>query len=130
LRTVGWAITFFYLLAGYSTYKNSTLYPFQYIPEQNDWQAFEYLKKNVKDSEIILCARPRMLTLYTDKKCMIFAWQHTLLENKAVFDSMQVKYLLVINNIAGDFFHNYLNQVGHPLDSNQIADRYMLYTLR
>jgi hypothetical protein len=61
---------------------------------------------------------------------MIHAWQYPMGANKKVFDSMHVKYLLLVSGFVEDYYHTYLNQYQHPIDSMNIAPGYELYTLR
>ena len=126
---VGLGLTIFYLVVGLRYLKSTTIPSAAGIPKQADIQAFNYLKDHVKDDEIILCARPRLTTLYTNKKCVIHAWQLPMETNKRVFDSMKVKYVL-LNGIVDDYYHAYLNRFQHPVDSMNIAPGYVLYTLR
>jgi hypothetical protein len=128
-RYIGIALTCIYLFAGLWYFKNTTKPPTGYVPELKDKQAFGYIATQVGDSDIILCSRPRLTTLYTNKRCMIHAWQYPMEVNKKVYDSMKVKYLLM-NGIVDDYYHAYLNQYEHPLDSVQIAPGYVLYRLR
>lgn len=130
LRFIGVGITVLCLYAG-GRYLKSTLHtPITYVPTAPDYKAFDYIRTHVADSDIILCARPRLLTLYTGKKCIIHAWQHPMPHNKKVFDSMQVKYLLLMHGIVEDYYKTYLYQYQHPTDSVHIAPGYWLYTLR
>jgi hypothetical protein len=129
-RYVGLAFTFIYLFAGLKYLKGTLQPPANYVPEARDRQAFEYLKTHVAQDELIVCARPRLITLYTDRKCIIHAWQHPMEENKRVFDSLQAKYLLQIPDIVNDYYTTYLNHYQHPIDSVDIAPGYRLYTLR
>lgn len=130
LRFVGVGITVLCLYAG-GRYLKSTLHtPSTYVPTAPDNKAFEYIRSHVNDSDIILCARPRLVTLYTGKKCIIHAWQHPMPENKRVFDSMQVKYLLLMEGFVDDYYKTYLYQHQHPIDSALLAPGYWLYTLR
>lgn len=127
---LGMAFCAIYLFAGLKHLRETTLPPSGYVPEQKDYQAFSYLKQNVKPDELIVCARPRLVTLYTDRKCIIHAWQHPHAENKRVFDSMGAKYLLIAYGIVEDYYHEYLNNYQHPIDSTVIAEGYTLYKLR
>jgi len=123
-------LTVLYLMAG-GRYLRSTMNSDKtLVPAQRDEQAFRYIKQHVSDSDLIICARPRMLTLYTNKRCVIHAWQHPMETNKRVFDSMQAKYLLIVDDIAANYYHAYLNSYEHATDSTLIAAGYMLYKLR
>ena len=129
LQYVAVAITVICLLSGYQYMRATTRTPLGFVPEAADYQAFSYLSQHVSDTDLILCPGPRLLTLYTNRRCMIFAWQLSPEDNKKVCDSMHVKYVLTMKGIANDFFHAYL-QVAHPTDSLSIADGYMLYTVK
>ena len=128
-RYIGIALTCIYLFAGLRYLSSTTKPPIGYVPELKDRQAFSYIATLVSDSDIILCSRPRLTTLYTNKRCMIHAWQYPMDVNKKVYDSMKVKYLHM-NGIVDDYYRAYLSQYERPLDSIQIAPGYMLYTLR
>ena len=128
-RYVALLLTFIYLFAGMKYLKATTLPPAGYVPEAKDQQAFNYIIAHVNDSDIIVCSRPRLVTLYTNKRCMIHAWQYPLDVNKKVFDSLHVRYLL-LNGIVDDYYRTYMHQYEHPVDSVNIAPGYVLYTLR
>lgn len=129
-KYIGIGLTVIYLLAG-GRYLRSTANPVTgYVPSPADRHAFSYISDHVSDTDIILCARPRLLTLYTGKRCMIHAWQYPMDVNKKVFDSLHVKYLLLVTGFVDDYYHTYLNQFQHPVDSTQIAPGYVLYSLR
>ncbi len=126
---VGLALTVVYLFAGLKYLISTTQPPSGYVPEFKDRQAFDYISTHVKDNDIIVCSRPRLTTLYTNKRCMIHAWQYPMDVNKKVFDRMGVKYVL-LNGIVDDYYKTYLHQYEHPVDSVAIAPGYTLYTLR
>ncbi len=128
-RYVALLLTFTSLFAGMRYLRTTTLPPFGYVPEPKDQQAFSYIVAHVSDSDIIICSRPRLTTLYTNKRCMIHAWQYSMDVNKKVFDSVHAKYLL-LNGIVDDYYKAYLYGYEHPTDSVTIAPGYMLYTLR
>lgn len=127
---IGLGMAVIVIFAGARHLRATLMPPVGYIPGDNDRQAFHYIDTHISDDDIIVCARPRMITLYTNKKCMIHAWQLPMQRNKEIFDSMKVKYLLVQSFIAEDYYREYLTGYEHPLDSLKIADKYMLYRLR
>lgn len=127
---VGVFLTAVYFFAGLRHLRMVASEPVNYVPEQADHKAFEYLRKNVGDSELIICSRPRLVSLYTDRKCIIHAWQLPMAENKRIFDSLNAKYLLIAYGIVEDYYHQYLNGYQHPVDSTEIAPGYTLYKLR
>ncbi len=128
-RYVALLLTFTYLFAGMRYLRTTTLPPFGYVPEAKDTQAFAYLSAHVNERDIIITSRPRLTTLYTNKRCMIHAWQYPMSVNKKVFDSVHAKYLLM-NGIVDDYYKTYLRDYEHPVDSVNIAPGYVLYTLR
>ncbi|MES2704281.1 MAG: glycosyltransferase family 39 protein [Bacteroidota bacterium] len=125
------AITCIYLLAG-SAYlkKAATEITPGCIPAPKDIAAFSYLSTHVKDNEIIVFTKPRALTLFTNRKAMNVSWQQSLEQNRKVFDSLGVKYMLVIDGFEDGFFKDYLRTAQPTIDSARIAEGYMLYTLR
>jgi hypothetical protein len=128
-RYIALLLAFTCLFAGMRYLRTTTLPPFGYVPEAKDRQAFNYITTHVNDSDIIICSRPHLTTLYTNKRCMIHAWQYPMDINKKVFDSVHAKYLLM-NGIVDDYYETYLHTYEHPTDSVAIAPGYVLYTLR
>jgi len=129
LRYIAVLLTFTYIFAGLLYLRSTTKPPYGYVPELKDKQAFNYIIQHVGDKDIILTSRPRLVTLYTNKRCIIHAWQYPYEVNKRVFDSLHVKYLL-LNGIVDDYYLDYLHHYGHPKDSTVIAPGYVLYILR
>ena len=100
------------------------------VPLDKEYQAFNYLKTHVRDNEIIIFTKPRFLTLYTDRKAVNVSWQMNPEMNKKYFDSLNVKYLLIVDGLDDSYFHDYLRNTQHPIDSARIAAGYTLYSLR
>jgi len=100
------------------------------IPQQKDLVAFRYISQHVNDRDIIIFTKPRALTLFTNKKSMNISWQLSQQMNKEIFDSMWVKYVLVIDGFDDSYFKTYFNDVQHPVDSVKISEGYTLYSLR
>jgi len=124
-------LTAIYLCVGFSYLKKSTKNaPAGCIPQQKDQVAFQYITQHVGNHDIIVFTKPRALTLFTGKRCMNVAWQITPEMNKKIFDSLQVKYMLVLDGLDDGYFKTYLNKVQHPLDSVRISEGYTLYSLR
>ena len=95
-----------------------------------DSAAFEYIRKHVKENEIIVFAKPRALNLYTGKKSVNIAWQKTPEQNKHFFDSLGVKYLLSRKGVEDEYITQYLQGTKVPLDSIIINDKYVIYNVR
>ena len=130
-RYAGLAMTAFYLLTGFHEMAFAATHDVPGgFPVAKDSMAIAQLRQRVPDSSLVLCARPRMMALYTEKRCMIHAWQRTLVENKRICDSMGVRYVLIIDGIADDWYHRYLNEAAHPADSTVLAPGYTLYSVR
>ena len=130
-RVLAGVITVFYLSVGFSFLKKSAKeIPPGCIPEQREFVAFDYISKHVKDNEIIAFAKPRLLTLYTNKKSINIAWYVAQETNKKVFDSLNVKYMLVLDGLEDGFFKDYMQTTQRPIDSLHIAPGYTLYSLR
>ena len=129
-RKIGLALTIVYLFAGFRYVASTTHQPQGYVPAPGDQQAFDYISKHVNDSDIIISTRPRQLTLYTNKRCMMYAWKYPPEINKRINDSMHVKYLLFTKGLLEEHYNSYMHTVQHPVDSVNIAEGYTLYTLR
>jgi len=129
-RLVAILLTVLYLRSEYSYIKTlDSPFPAGFIPKEADTIAFGYIKDHVNDSDIIVFTKPRALTLFTNKRTMNASWQSPETDKK-IFDSMQVKYILVLDGMDDRYFTSYLREVQHPVDSVKIADGYELYTLR
>ncbi len=122
--------TILYLVLGYNYIENITLAPAPgKIPQPKEMTAFSYITKHVDDADVIVFNKARALTLFTGKKAMCYSWEVSDDMNKKIFDSMGVKYMLVIHGFEDDFFKRYLSQVQRPTDSVNIAEGYTLYKL-
>jgi hypothetical protein len=131
LRIAAVIMTVLYLGIGLGYLKKTALeIPAGCIPQQNDLAAYKYISTHVNDQDIIVFTKPRLLTLFTDRKCVNVAWYASVERNKQILDSMNVKYMLIVDHLDEDFFRAYLQQAQHPIDSARIADGYTLYTLR
>lgn len=127
---VALAVTLLYLGAGGERLvRYATEHPGG-LPEQKEIDAFAYIKKHVRADKIIVFVKPRLLALYTGKRTVNTAWQVPFARNKEIFDSMGVKYLLILNGLEDVYFRDYMQQVSPPVDSTVIGDGYTLYTLR
>ena len=124
-------LTVFILGVGFEYFKSAAteLTPGT-ILQQRDKVAMKYITTHVSDHDIIVFSKPRMLTLFTNKRCIVTAWQISQEMNKKIFDSMQVKYLLLLDGMDNEYFKKYLHEVQHPVDSIIIAQGYTLYSLR
>jgi len=124
-------LTVFILGVGFEYFKSAAteLTPGTILQER-DKVAMKYITTHVSDHDIIVFSKPRMLTLFTNKRCIVTAWQISQERNKKIFDSMQVKYLLLLEGMDNEYFKTYLHEVQHPVDSVVIAQGYTLYSLR
>ncbi len=127
----GVTATLLYLCMGNAyLHKAATEIPPGCIPQAREHIAFRYISEHVNDNDIIVFTKPRLLTLFTNKKSINTAWQIPAEQNRRIFDSMQVKYMLVVAGLDDGYYRDYLKQVQHPADSVRIADGYTLYSLR
>jgi hypothetical protein len=124
-------LTLLYFAIGYQYLKSTvTTVPAGCIPQAKDFAAFDYIRQHVKDNELIVFVKPRLLTLYTDKKSINSAWQVPQSKNKEIFDSLQAKYMLVVDGLDDGYYKTYLHEIQQPIDSTRIAEGYTLYMLR
>lgn len=130
LRKAAIILTVTCLLTGLKYMKTTLEPPIGYVPAAKDYEAFKYISEHVNDSDIIIFSHPRLLSLYTNKRSMIFAWLLPMKENHKIFDSMKVKYVLNVKGLGDQFMLQYFAAIQHPKDSVTIADGYTLYTLR
>lgn len=64
------------------------------VPSNVPSVIFDYVKNRINDRDIIVFPRPRLLTLYTNKRSVVYASKATDEENKKKFDELQVKYFI------------------------------------
>lgn len=127
---VGALLTVVYMSIGYGYFKKAaTVVPDGCMPQPKDLAAFQYISQHVNEWDIIAFSKPRALTLYTNKRSINIAWTSFEI-NKKIFDSFQVKYMLILPGLDDNVFKEYLMKKEHPIDSVNISDGYMLYTLR
>ena len=134
LRLAGWKLalpaTALYLAMGLSYFKDNLSDPCPGgIPTPREFEGFGYIQQHVADSDMVVFAKPRLLTLYTGRQCMAIAWELDARQNRRILDSKHVRYMLVVDNLDDTYYKDYLSQVP-PADSVKIAPTYTLYTLR
>jgi hypothetical protein len=130
-KVVGAIVTMLYLSTGLGYMKRIAKDPAPgCMPQPRDVAAFKYLSEHVNDHDIIVFTKPRLLTLFTNKRAINTAWQIPMEQDKKLFDSLQVKYILVVDGLDDGYYKDYLHNVQHPADSVRIADGYTLYSLR
>ena len=121
---------FLIFLNGFGYYKElATTQPPGLLPRKEDEIAFEKLQKIVGANDIIVFNRPRFLTLFTDRKAVVYASRISPEENKKTFDSLGVRYYLVFGGMDA-FSGRYLTQTQPPLDSSRLSNDFVLYRLR
>ncbi len=131
LRWAAILLTLIYLRMGYSHLeKAAEVVPSGCIPQASDLVAFRYISQHVNDQDIIVFTKPRLLTLYSNKRSINTAWQISPEMNKKIFDSLQVKYMLIVDGLDDGYFKDYLRNIQHPVDSVRFGGRYTLYSLR
>jgi len=125
-------LTVIYLALGHEDYLRAAKVPdYIWSPNtRNDTVAFQYLIDHTGKDDIILFAKPRALTLYTNKRAMVIAYTASLDVAKKQIDSMHIKYLLWRLEVSEPFFKNYLRYSHSAVDSYKINDFYTLYKLR
>lgn len=120
----------FYLALGFFNFQEYSYDKNWTASNKEDSLAFLYLKNKVQKDEILVFSKPRALTLYTDKKCMNYAWQVSVQKNKEKFEALKVKYLLARVGLDEHFILNYLKEIPCAKDSVKIGKLYTLYTIR
>lgn len=115
---------------GYLLRCATTTRPEGMVPRPQERAAFSYIQQHVSDSDIIVFIKPRLLTLYTGKRTVNIAWQQTQQECKTYFDSLGVKYVLILKGMEDKAFKEYVTQTQKAISGTVIAEDYILYTLR
>ncbi|RYD55069.1 MAG: hypothetical protein EOP56_17000 [Sphingobacteriales bacterium] len=104
--------------------------PGDYMPASQDSMAFNYIRQHVSDKDIIIFLKPRVLSLYTDKRAAVLAYRVPADTNKAFIKGLGgTPYLLLNDALQDDTYKNYLN-THHALDTTVIAPGYTLYKLQ
>ncbi len=103
--------------------------PKEFIPTQSEQKAFDYIKTNLKDSDLIVFTKPRALSLFTEKRSIVHAHQRSFEDNKKQFDKEEANYMLFTDKIEDEFLRKYLKKYHPDADSVVIAEGYVLYKL-
>jgi hypothetical protein len=119
--------TLLYLFMGLQTYK---LYSRNEcdgcVPSPGISLVFNYMLANMNDSDVVICPRPRLITLYTNKKAIVFAEKASYAANKRKFDQLNIKYIFPWFD---DHLRNYLRATHQAIDS-QILGELTIYRVR
>lgn len=130
-RILAIVLTLFHLFMAKDEYVYYTgPVPEHLMPNQNDHQAFEYIRNNIDYNDVIVFIKPRLLSLYTGKKAIVPAPHESMEKNKAVFDSAGVKYVLLCDAVGDGFSKEYMMNVQTPLDTVHITQGYYLFRLK
>ncbi len=120
-----------FLALGYNDYRYKLHGVYEHTLARTDSVAFDYIRNNIPDKEIVLFAKPRLLVLYTGKRSMNLSWQHTLAANRRQFDSLGIGYLLYCRHLNFDLVDSLLWSGPKPYsDSTVINKDYTLYYLK
>jgi hypothetical protein len=100
-----------------------------FFPE--DLRAFDYIRNNVKDDEIVIFEKSRCLALFSGKRTITIAPQVSMEKNIAFFDSLSVKYLLTCTDFDyNNRFYDEYTRRRPPVNTRDIAPGYKLYQLK
>jgi hypothetical protein len=119
--------TLLYLFVGMKTYKLYSRNECEgCVPSPGINLVFNYLLENMSDSDVIICPRPRLITLFTNKKAIVFASNASFAKNKQKFDQLKVKYIFPWFD---DNLRDYMRETHQPIDS-QILGELTIYRVR
>lgn len=119
-----------YLFLGLDNFQRKPYDPNWTPYTKEDSLAFKYMRENISDQDLIVFAKPRALTLYTNLKTVNIAWKETTEKNKIQFAKLKVKYMLVRDGLDENFVGRYLNETKSAIDSLKIGSLYCLYTVK
>ncbi len=89
------AITAVYLFIGIDDFKKQSKNECMgCVPDRFTIAIFDYLNAHMSDSDIVACPRPRLITLFTGKRAIVYASKATDEENKRKFDELKVRYMI------------------------------------
>lgn len=100
------------------------------IPQKNDYEAYSALNKIVQPTDVVIFTKPRLLSLFTERKSVNVSWQQGFEDNKKTLDALGANYLLIVAGLDDAYFKSYLQEVSHPIDSLQLTYNYTLYRLK
>jgi hypothetical protein len=130
-RILAISLTVIVLFPGYHEFGKAFVYKSENaIPMANDFKAFQYIRDSIANNEVIIFAKPRALTLFTNKKCMVAAPYASIDENTASFERVNAKYMLINATIGDSFYYRYSRYIHIDSTEKTIADGYTLYRLR
>jgi hypothetical protein len=125
-------LTTVYLLAGKDDFERYTIStPDNYIPAPKDLVAFQYIKEHISDSNVIVFAKARALTLFTNKRTIVASPYLSYAGNKAQFDTIAgTKYVLVNDALGYEMNEFYREAPNYAADTAEIAEGYHLYLMK
>jgi hypothetical protein len=129
-RRIAWVLTFMVLMNGWSFLAAMTREPEGLLPGKAEHEAFATIQSKVSDSDVIVCFRPRFLSLFTGKHAVVFASRISHEANKHYFDSLGARYFLVYGAGADSLSARFFTATARPLDTLHINDLYTLYRLK
>lgn len=103
--------------------------PDTFIPTNTEDSAFAYIKSNIDNDDVIIFAKPRLLSLFTEKKAIVHAPQHSLEMNKEHFEALNIQYALTTEKVPDEFLKNYLSKYYPDAPKKEIASGYFLYKI-
>ncbi len=93
-------------------------------------EAFEYIKGSIPDDAIFLFAKPRVLALYAERKCIGENFEASNEEIALMISKFKVDYVLVEKRKSGDAikgFINNRNDISELIWSNKNFDLYEIF---
>lgn len=95
LVAAGVVMTVLYLAAGYDTYRKYNRNECNgCVPGPMPSAMFAQVRQTMHDSDVVVFLKPRLLTLYTGKKAVVYAYKETPENNRRKFDDLKVSYIL------------------------------------
>jgi len=94
-------------------------------PEAVD--AFEYIRNNTENGDLILFAKPRVLALYTDRQCMANHIERSPKEIADLILSREVDWVLTHTEISDQAIHDFIRAQDMVCEYQWSNEKFVLY---
>ncbi len=122
--------TVLYLILGIDHFGRVSNFDNRGVYTYYDSLALKAIQENIPSGDVIVFSKPRALALYTGKTAVNIAWQRSSAENRKLFDSLNVKYLLARKGLEDEYIHDFLKKENYAKDTLEINPLYTLFTVR
>ena len=95
--------------------------------EQLSEEAFEYIRNNTAEDDVIIFSKPRVLALYTDRNCLANNKEFTPGEIADLIFAYEVDYVLTHTEISDAAIHDFIRKQDYICEYLWSNEKFVLY---